>query len=187
MKPIKVHYMRNSCQSECDIDAQSGVTLLEILVTVVILSLGLLGLAGLQITGLQNNRDAYNSAVAAQTLEDISERIRVDTAGMRAANYNNIDLSADATDCDDDGEGTDVAALFRSRTQCQLANLPGGTARIRVFNAAQNAFYIAVRWNDPQLRDVNGAINGWSTDTETVAACGTPAAGIKCYFSVVMP
>jgi type IV pilus assembly protein PilV len=160
---------------------QSGVTLLEILVTVVILSLGLLGLAGLQITGLQNNRDAYNNAVAGQTLEDISERIRADLAGMRANNYDSRDLSADATQC-----ATGVAVSFTSRTQCQLANLPGGVARIREVTGGLNAFYVAVRWNDPQLQ----AATAWGTDTTTnpaTSACGTPAAGVKCYFSVVMP
>jgi type IV pilus assembly protein PilV len=161
---------------------QSGVTLLEILVTVVILSLGLLGLAGLQITGLQNNRDAYNSAVAGQTLEDISERIRADLAGVRNGSYNNHeDLSADAAQC-----ATGVAVSFTSRTQCQLASLPGGVARIQLVPGGLNAFYVAVLWNDPQLQ----ATTGWGADTTTnpaTSACGTPAAGVKCYFSVVMP
>ncbi len=160
---------------------QNGVTLLEILVTVVILSLGLLGLAGLQITGLQNNRDAYNSAVAAQTLEDISERIRADLAGMRANSFDSVDLSAAAAQC-----ASGVAVSFAGRTQCQLSNLPGGVARIREVAAGLNAFYVAVRWNDPQLQGTNG----WGADTTAnpaTSACGTPAAGVKCYFSVVMP
>ena len=160
---------------------QRGVTLLEILVTVVILSLGLLGLAGLQITGLQNNRDAYNSAVAAQALEDISERIRADMAGMRANSYDTVDLSASVAQC-----ASGVAATFQSRTQCQLANLPGGVARIREVSAGLNAFYVAVRWNDPQLQGANG----WGVDTTSnpaTSACGTVAANVKCYFSVVMP
>lgn len=160
---------------------QSGVTLLEILVTVVILSLGLLGLAGLQITGLQNNRDAYNSAVAAQALEDISERIRADMAGMKGGVYDTKDINADAAQC-----ASGVATTFDSRTKCQLANLPGGVARIREVSAGLNAFYVAVRWNDPQLQGANG----WGANTTSnpaTSACGTVATNVKCYYSVVMP
>ena len=38
---------------------QQGMTLIELMVSIVILSIGLLGLAGLQSTGLASNYSAY--------------------------------------------------------------------------------------------------------------------------------
>lgn len=46
--------------------AQSGFTLLEILVAIVVLSIGLLGLAGLQVVSLNNNQTAYYRSIATQ-------------------------------------------------------------------------------------------------------------------------
>lgn len=39
--------------------AQHGFTLLEILITVIVVAIGLLGLAGLQVTSLRYNHQAY--------------------------------------------------------------------------------------------------------------------------------
>ena len=40
---------------------QSGLTLIEVLITVVLVSIGLLGLAGLQLTSVQNSNSAANA------------------------------------------------------------------------------------------------------------------------------
>lgn len=160
---------------------QSGLTLLEVMITVVILSLGLLGLAGLQLTGLKNNRDAYNSAVAAQIMQDMAERVRADMTGMRANSYDSLDISADTTLC-----ATGVAMTLSNRAACQLAALPLGTARVREVSANSNSFYVAVIWRDQQM---NGA-TGWTADTTSnpaTAACGTAAADTKCYYSMFRP
>ncbi len=55
---------------------QQGFTLIEVLVAVVVLSIGLLGLAGLQTTGLRNNQSAYYASQAAIYANDIFERMR---------------------------------------------------------------------------------------------------------------
>ena len=67
----------------------AGFTLLEVLIAVVILSIGLLGLAGLQTTGLRNNQDAYARTQAATLANDMADRIRANMAGFNAGNYNN--------------------------------------------------------------------------------------------------
>ncbi len=175
-------------QPMCRPFRQSGLTLLEIMVTVVILSLGLLGLAGLQITGLKNNRDAYNSAVAAQAVQDITERIKADRTEMKANRYDNLSdanaIGADASLCN--AASTDTLVIFKNRAACQLAALPGGSAWVREVTAGSNIFYVAVRWTDPQL---NGA-TGWAANTTTnpaTAACGTASADTRCYYSAFRP
>lgn len=70
--------------------AQSGFTLLEVLVAIVVLSLGLLGLAGLQAASLRNNQTAYYRGIATQQAYDMADRIRANLAGVRAGNYSNL-------------------------------------------------------------------------------------------------
>jgi type IV pilus assembly protein PilV len=54
----------------------AGSTLIEILVSIVILSFGLLGMAGLQATALRNNREARQQASAVRLATDLAERMR---------------------------------------------------------------------------------------------------------------
>lgn len=68
----------------------SGFTLLEVMVAIVVLSLGLLGLAGLQAASLRNNQTAYYRGIATQQAYDIADRLRANLAGVRAGNYNNL-------------------------------------------------------------------------------------------------
>lgn len=55
---------------------QTGFTLIEILVTVIVLSIGLLGLAGLQATSFKFNSTAYQRSQATSLAYDIADRIR---------------------------------------------------------------------------------------------------------------
>jgi type IV pilus assembly protein PilV len=69
---------------------QTGFTLLEIMVAIVVLSLGLLGLAGLQAASLRNNQTAYYRGIATQQAYDIADRMRANLAGVRAGNYSTL-------------------------------------------------------------------------------------------------
>lgn len=65
----------------------SGFTLLEILVAVVILAVGLLGAAALQLTALKSSHSAYQRTIASIIATDAGERLWVDMAnGQLAAN-----------------------------------------------------------------------------------------------------
>ena len=59
---------------------QLGVTLIELLVTMVIISVGVLGVAGLQIVSLQQAQEAGQRMVALQAANDLFDRIRVNKA-----------------------------------------------------------------------------------------------------------
>ena len=54
----------------------AGSTLIEILVSILILSFGLLGMAGLQAAALRNNREARLQASAVRLATDLAERMR---------------------------------------------------------------------------------------------------------------
>ncbi|HEU4652363.1 MAG TPA: type IV pilus modification protein PilV [Steroidobacteraceae bacterium] len=55
---------------------QLGVTLIEVLVTVVVISVGLLGVAALQVVSIRDNYSAYLRSQATALADDIIDRIR---------------------------------------------------------------------------------------------------------------
>jgi type IV pilus assembly protein PilV len=65
--------------------AQRGTTLIEVLVTLVILAIGLLGLAGLQTRLQASEMEAYQRAQALMLLNDMANRIATNRAN--AASY----------------------------------------------------------------------------------------------------
>jgi type IV pilus assembly protein PilV len=58
----------------------SGFTLIEVLIAMLILSVGLLGLAGFQASSARNNTSAYNRSQATQLAYDLADRIRANAA-----------------------------------------------------------------------------------------------------------
>lgn len=87
-----------------------GVSMIEVLVTVVILAVGLLGVAGLQITGLSSGQNAYLRTIATQQAYDMADRMRANLAGVQANNYNAIA-----------GTGTNPNCISTSCTATQIA------------------------------------------------------------------
>lgn len=53
-----------------------GFTLVEVLVTVVVISVGLLGIVALQVISLRNNHESYLRTQATALADDIIDRIR---------------------------------------------------------------------------------------------------------------
>lgn len=73
---IKDSGVRNSMQTFSGTPKhQSGVTLMESMVALVILSVGLLGLAGIHVTGMRGNNGAYLRTQAAILVNDLAERM----------------------------------------------------------------------------------------------------------------
>lgn len=66
---------------------QSGATLLEVLVAIVVVSLGLLGYAGLQIASLHNSQSAYKRSQATMLAYDIIDTMRADKVNALGTNY----------------------------------------------------------------------------------------------------
>jgi len=83
------------------IKRQAGFTLIEAMVALLIFSAGLLGLAGMQMSGMQNNHSAILHTLAVQQTYDMAERIRANQAGATAEDYDamNSDTVLCTTDC----------------------------------------------------------------------------------------
>jgi type IV pilus assembly protein PilV len=63
------------------------MTLIEVLVTLVLISVGLLGVAALQLTSLRSNQEAYVRSQASVLAGDILDRMRANQAGVHNGDY----------------------------------------------------------------------------------------------------
>lgn len=67
-----------------------GFSLIEVLVALFVLSIGLLGLAALQATGLRFNHQSYQRTQATMLSYDIIDRIRANPVGLNADTYDSV-------------------------------------------------------------------------------------------------
>ncbi len=68
--------------------SQQGVALLEVLIAFFVLSIGLLGLAGLQIKALQFNQSAFQQSQATVAVYDMLDRMRLNRSAISSGAYN---------------------------------------------------------------------------------------------------
>jgi type IV pilus assembly protein PilV len=109
-----------------------GITMLENLVAILVLSIGLLGLAGLQGTTMRNSTDATLRSVAVQQAMAMADRIRANPGDVVATNYDNITpansdepgTKCDQTACTQAGEVARFDAWEWNTANTNL--LPGG-------------------------------------------------------------
>ena len=148
---------------------QRGFSLIEVLVALFVLSIGLLGLAGLQTLGLKFNTQSYQRTQAVLNAYDIIDRMRANPVGVAAFQYDvialiedpdlpNPDCSAAAADCD----GTEMAAYDVDQWLASLGTLltqGDGVVCRGILDAdlgdctpvAGNAFQIGVQWQENDL------------------------------------
>ena len=72
----------------------SGFSLIEVLIALLVLSIGLLGLALLQVTALQANNDSYFRTQATLYASEIADRMRANAAAVTAGSYHVPDTTA---------------------------------------------------------------------------------------------
>lgn len=117
-----------------------GFTLLEVLIGLLVLSIGLLGLAGLQALSLKTSHAAYLGSQAVALTYDMSDRIRANPNG----NY-----GGQTPSCPDTVSATPVLQNDLDEWACLLTTLlPAGEGSI--IDQGNNRFLIRVSWNDPQ-------------------------------------
>lgn len=132
---------------------QHGFSLLEILIALVILSIGLLGLAALQTMSLRMGHDSYQRTQATMLAYDMVDRIRANPAGLAAGRYDTVAFADNPTgpDCVASTCTSDDLANYDIRTwQTTLAaKLSQGQGSIATdVGTAQRTFTIQWREND---------------------------------------
>lgn len=140
-------------------DHSGGFTLLEVLIALVVLSIGLLGIAALQSVGLRGSHSAYLTSQASLLAYDMADRIRANPAARTT--YDAHDHSA--VDCDNPSS-TPLAAADLAEWACSInALLPEGTGRISSIDSAipgAVTYTITIEWQD-RLQE-EGATEPWS-------------------------
>lgn len=81
--------------------AQAGVGLIEILVAVLVLSIGLLGIAWVQTRALSNNNSSMARSMAVVATYSVLDAMRADRANAVNGRYDVTDMAADS--CPDAG------------------------------------------------------------------------------------
>ena len=110
---------------------QRGATLIEVLVAVVVLSIGLLGLAGLQMTGLQTNHSAYLRSQATLLAYDLTDRIRANPGSMSTP-----------------GTAYESAAYWDRASWNNSVTAILGAGATGTFVLAGRRITVTMRWND---------------------------------------
>ena len=68
----------------------SGSTMVEVLISLLIVSFGLLGMAALQAEGIVSNQSAYYRTQAVSLANDMADRMRANMAAVASGNYDDI-------------------------------------------------------------------------------------------------
>lgn len=69
---------------------QEGFSLLEVLISTLVLAIGLLGIAGLQLNAVRFNSSAQLRAIAVSQAGNIIDRMMANPAGVDSSAYNNV-------------------------------------------------------------------------------------------------
>ena len=149
---------------------QQGFTLMEALVSILVLSLGAMAMLGVQIATLAETQNSVRRAQAVRIIEDLAERIKSNPGGFdRLNDYTNTAWaavpSAPSPGCDTNScNATQLAQWDRNQWFSQIPQLiPGGQAR--TFLSADEAV-----GNRRQL----GVMLAWPLQQRAVSAFGTP-------------
>jgi type IV pilus assembly protein PilV len=134
---------------------QVGLTLLEALIALLVMSVGLLGVAAMQVVGTQENSSALHHSQATWFAYDIADRMRANRTGVEAGAYAGLNTAATPRE----GEGAPVACgVAENCTPAQMAaadavqwgaalgGLPGGAGMVD--DLGNGRFRIRVLWDD---------------------------------------
>ncbi|MBS0418889.1 MAG: type IV pilus modification protein PilV [Proteobacteria bacterium] len=135
--------------------AARGFTLIEALVALVVLSIGLLGVAGMQIAGLRANMSAASRTQASYLAADIVDRMRANNTNARSGSYN-VGMGATLT-------GTSTAQTDVQTWVTELATLPSGQGSITV-DPTTNIATVVIQWVDSRGGD-SSACTGVNLDS----------------------
>lgn len=132
---------------------ESGFTMVEVLVALVVLAIGLLGIAALYLNSLQSGRTAIYRTQAVNLAADLADRIRANRTAQNAYATAFADVEVAVGTCDTTGGcvAGDLASTDLARWKATLAQLlPNGQGQVVVtppVGAGEPATYVViVQW-----------------------------------------
>lgn len=142
-----------------------GFSLVEVLVTLLLLCIAVLGIASLQASAVRGARSAYFRSQAAilarQMVDTVRANPRAALNGYYATGFEQV------RDCD---TGARLATCDLARWKRALVRrLPGGAGSVRV-DEADHMVTVCIRWSEPTRR---------RTIATVAEACGAPPRGVR--------
>jgi type IV pilus assembly protein PilV len=169
----------------------TGVSMIEILVTLTIIAFALLGLLGLQARALSFQKDSFDRKSATELVAQLAERMRANHRGFTGGNYAYALDSTDATPA--------VIPVCATPTACTVAEvaardlnqwgaelrrrIPVSTAYLQWNVADPRLLTVSLAWPEPQA---GAAVDPLCTTINTRLTVAIPA-GYRCYETAIFP
>ena len=134
---------------------QTGFSLIEVLVSIVILSVALLGTAGLMGASMRNTNTAYMRSQATVLADDYMDRMRANVGEATSGRYN-VDFGPTCA-----STGGLAGWDCEEWTTNVSTTLPGGDAEVRVTPAPDGIVTITINWGD----ETDGNANSFVTQS----------------------
>lgn len=131
----------NRLDHKAGLSRQRGTSLIEVLVAVLVLAIGLLGIAALQSLTLKNTQSASERTAAIIQSYAILDMMRANRDDALAGRYN------EGYRCSPPGDTSTRINADRALWIAQLQQSVGATACARVACNANDCL-VAIRWND---------------------------------------
>jgi type IV pilus assembly protein PilV len=121
-----------------------GFTFVEALVALLVLSIGLLGVAALQLTSLRSNHSSSLRSQATLLAYDMVDRMRANRTAALTGAYD----VALADDPDEESEALNIEDLVRWTANLR-STLPSGDGSIvRAVTGGVTTFTVTIQWDD---------------------------------------
>lgn len=170
MKNVSHFFLHALVRTNRAMAKQVGFSLIEVLVTMVILSFGLLGVAGLLVKGVSNAAASEAMSKASQLAADMADRIRANPVVALSATSQYITAYADTPPV----SPTTIAMKDKKEwLEALAAQLPQGDGKItNTVSSGSRKVEIEVRWS---------SCLGTLSDTVTTACTDNSAAAFQTF------
>ncbi|UVH60090.1 type IV pilus modification protein PilV [Variovorax paradoxus] len=158
---------------------QAGFSMIEAMVAVLVLSFGLLALAGFQLRVLADSAGASSKNIAVQLAGDMADRIRANLIAGAAsdspyvANWSTASVTAPEPPCTGASATCSAAQLAANDLwnwkRTVAAALPGGQADIQGKATAGGLLFVHIAWDEPAVVNPIAPNSDW--DCPSGKAC----------------
>ena len=136
------------------VNTNKGFSLVEVLIALIVMSVGMLGIAGLYVQSMQAGRTSMLRHHAVTLAGDIADRIRANpTAGAAYAAAAGADNNcvAQNNDCNVAEMAANDILLWQTQAREFLPPMGDGSQQVQVTFAAGNppSYQITIRWDEP--------------------------------------
>ena len=133
--------------------SQTGSSLIEMMIALLILAIGLLGQMALQMNSLRANQSSYSRSQAVFVANDIADRMRLNPAAVESGDYDAVDSTNIYADQGCTASGCSVSEQAKQDMFEWTGDIntifPDATATVTKNTAItdQDVFLVTIAWN----------------------------------------